>query len=253
MKSRALILAAGRGKRMKSERSKVLHEIAGKSLIEYVVDALDIEEITRIGVIVSEQNSEEIKEVLGNRVEYIIQKEQLGTAHAVLSAENWFDGFEGKIVVVVGDAPFLNKRTVTRLVTHFEEKELTCLLLSAIYDTPPAYGRIVRNEKGTLIKIVEEKDASDEEKKINEVSSSHYCFDKVKLFSALKQVNNKNVQGEYYLPDVIEIFIKNDDPVEAIPVQNPMITFGINSQEDLLIAEEKMTLLSHSYQGVKNK
>jgi bifunctional UDP-N-acetylglucosamine pyrophosphorylase/glucosamine-1-phosphate N-acetyltransferase len=240
MKSRALILAAGKGKRMKSKRSKVLHEIAGKSLIEYVVDALDIKEIARTGVIVSEQNIEEMKEVLGNRVDYIIQEEQLGTANAVLSAENWLYGFDGKIVVVVGDAPFLNKRTVTRLLTYFEKKEYACLLLSAIYNIPPAYGRVVRNEKGALIKIVEEKDASEEEKKINEVSSSHYCFDKAKLFSALKQVKNENIQGEYYLPDVIEIFIKNDELVEALPVRDPMITFGINNEEDLLMAEKLM-------------
>ena len=240
MSARALILAAGKGKRMKSERSKVLHEIAGKSLIEYVVDALNINELMRTGVIVSEQNIEEIKSVLGNQVDYIIQKEQLGTGHAVLSAENWLDGFEGKIVVVVGDAPFLDKKTVRYLLTRFEQKKFACVLLSTIYDKPPAYGRIVRNESGELIKIVEDKDASVQEKKISEVSSSHYCFDKVKLFSALKQVKNENEQNEYYLPDVIEIFIKNGELVEALPVSNPMITFGINSREDLAMAEKIM-------------
>jgi len=238
MKSRALILAAGKGKRMKSERSKVLHEINGKSLIEYVVDALDVDEIERIGVIVSEQNIDEIREILGRRVDFIIQKEQLGTGHAVLSAENWLNGFEGKIVVVVGDAPFLDKQTVRGLLVEFETNNCAGVLLSAIYDVPPAYGRVVRNKNGGMIKIVEEKDASEEEKKIKEVSSSHYCFDKVKLFSTLKQVKNENVQGEYYLPDVIEIFIQNGENVEALPVSDPMITFGINSQEDLLLAEK---------------
>lgn len=240
MNTRALILAAGKGKRMKSERSKVLHKISGKSLIEFVVDALDIDEIERTGVIVSEQNIDEIREVLGNRVDYIVQKKQLGTGHAVLSAENWLSGFEGKIVVVVGDAPFLEKETVRGLLNQFEAKKYACLLLSAIYDKPPAYGRIVRNEKKDLIKIVEDRDASDEEKKIKEVSSSHYCFDKTKLFSALEQVKNENAQGEYYLPDVIEVFIQNGESVEALPVNNPLITFGINSQEDLLIAERLM-------------
>jgi len=243
MGTRALILAAGKGKRMKSERSKVLHEIAGKSIIEYVVNALDIPEIEKTGVIVSEQNIDEIKDVLGDRVDYIIQKEQLGTGHAVLSAEKWLDRFEGKIVVVVGDAPFLDKKTVLGLLSHFETKKFACVLLSAIYDKPPPYGRVIRNEYGDLVKIVEEKDASEVEKKINEVSSSHYCFDKEKLFSALKQVKNENEQNEYYLPDVIEIFIKNGELVEALPVNNPMITLGINSREDLIMAE-KMLLKS---------
>jgi bifunctional UDP-N-acetylglucosamine pyrophosphorylase/glucosamine-1-phosphate N-acetyltransferase len=239
-KSRALILAAGKGKRMKSERSKVLHEINGKSLIEYVVDALDVDAIERIAVIVSEQNFKEIKEVLGDRVDYVLQKEQLGTGHAVLSSKNWLNGFVGNIVVVVGDAPFLDKKTVSELLTQFNIKKYACVLLSAIYETPPAYGRIVRDGKGVLMKIVEEKDASEEEKSIKEVSTSHYCFDKTKLFNALKQIKNDNMQGEYYLPDTIEIFINNNELVEALPVKNPLITFGINSPEDLILAEKLM-------------
>jgi bifunctional UDP-N-acetylglucosamine pyrophosphorylase/glucosamine-1-phosphate N-acetyltransferase len=237
MKTRALILAAGKGKRMNSEKTKVLHDLNGKSLIEYVVNALDITKIERTGVIVSEQNIEEIRNVLGERVDYIIQKEQLGTGHAVLSAENWLEGFEGKILVVVGDAPFLNTYTVRNLLDEFDSKNYTCLLLSAIYDNPPAYGRIVRNQDGSLVKIVEERDANDKEKSIKEVSSSHYCFDKSKLFDALRQIENENVQAEYYLPDVIEIFIQKGEKVEALPVSDPMITYGINSPEDLLRAE----------------
>jgi bifunctional UDP-N-acetylglucosamine pyrophosphorylase/glucosamine-1-phosphate N-acetyltransferase len=239
-KTRALILAAGKGQRMQSNKSKVLHEIKGKSLIEYVVNALVIDEIERIGVVVSEQNIGEIKKLLGSRVDYVIQKEQLGTGHAVLSAQSWLSDFIGKLVVVVGDAPFLEKQTIRDMLTEFESKDATCILLSAIYTEPPAYGRIVRNEKGKLMKIVEEKDASDEEIKIKEVSSSHYCFDKSKLFSALKKIKNENAQREYYLPDVIEIFIRNGEYVEALPVSDPMITYGINSQEDLLKAERMM-------------
>jgi bifunctional UDP-N-acetylglucosamine pyrophosphorylase/glucosamine-1-phosphate N-acetyltransferase len=240
MNTMALILAAGKGKRMKSEKSKVLHEINGKSIIEYVVDALDIDEIERIGVIVSEKNIDELSLHLGNRTDFIIQKEQLGTGHAVLSAEGWLSGFVGRIVVVVGDAPFLKKETIRNLLTTFVRQESACVLLSAIFDEPPAYGRVVRGKNGALIKIVEEKDASEDEKKIREVSSSHYCFDKEKLFSALKQINNENVQGEYYLPDVIEIFIRNGEEVKVLTVPDPMITFGINSQEDLLMAERMM-------------
>ena len=240
MKTRALVLAAGKGTRMKSGKTKVLHEINGKSIVEYVVDALDMNEIERIGLVVSPENIDELKMHLGNRTDFIIQKEQLGTGHAVLSAEEWLTKFVGRLVVIVGDAPFLGKSTIRELLAEFVEKESACVLLSAIYDEPPPYGRVVRDTNGALVKIVEEKDASEDEKKIKEVSSSHYCFDKKKLFSALKQINNDNTQGEYYLPDVIEILIRNGERVEALTVPDPMITFGINSQEDLLIAEKMM-------------
>jgi bifunctional UDP-N-acetylglucosamine pyrophosphorylase/glucosamine-1-phosphate N-acetyltransferase len=240
MKTRALILAAGKGKRMKSEKSKVLHQLRGKSLIEHVFNALNISEIEKIGVVVSDSNRVEIQKVLDNRVDYIIQKEQLGTGHAVLAAENWLSGFTGRIIIVVGDAPFLKKQTVRNLLYEFEQKNCACVFLSAVYDQPPPYGRVIRNEKGSVIKIVEAKDATSEQIKIQEVSSSHYCFEKSKLFDALKQINNQNAQGEYYLPDVIRILINNNEIVEALPVKNSMITFGINSPEDLLNAEKMM-------------
>ena len=241
MNTRALILAAGKGKRMKSEKTKVLHELNGKPIIEYVVEALDIDEIDQIGVIVSEDNIEEIRSHLKNRVEYILQTEQLGTGHAVLSAENWLAGFKGPVIVVVGDAPFLQKKTVGDLLNKCIQNNYTCLLLSAVYEEPPAYGRIIRDSKGKLERIVEEKDATVQEKEIKEVSTSHYCFDKVKLFSALKKIENNNAQGEYYLPDVIEIFIQDGEKTDAFPVTDPRITFGINSPEDLKIAEKMMT------------
>jgi bifunctional UDP-N-acetylglucosamine pyrophosphorylase/glucosamine-1-phosphate N-acetyltransferase len=136
MKTRALILAAGKGTRMKSGKTKVLHELNGKSIVEYVVDALDMNEIERIGLVVSPENIDELKIHLGNRTDFIIQKEQLGTGHAVLSAEEWLKKFVGRLVVVVGDAPFLGKSTIRELLAEFVEKESACVLLSAIYDEP---------------------------------------------------------------------------------------------------------------------
>jgi bifunctional UDP-N-acetylglucosamine pyrophosphorylase/glucosamine-1-phosphate N-acetyltransferase len=226
------VLAAGKGKRMKSGKSKVLRQLLDKSMIEYVVDALKIKEIERTAVIVGTHNSSEIKNILGNSVDYILQQEALGTAHAVMCAGPWLSGFEGNLVIAVGDAPLIDKETIRSLIKKFEQGAYTALLLSGVFDTPPAYGRIVRNEQGRILKVVEDKDTTAEEKKIKEVSSSHYCFNKPKLFSALRQVTNQNAQGEYYLPDVIEIFIKNEEKVEALTVDDPMITFGINDPEE---------------------
>ena len=240
MNTRALILAAGKGTRMKSGKTKVLHEIKGKTLIEYVYNALNISEIERIGIIVSEENKTDIQQVLGDKVDYVVQKKQLGTGHAVLAAEDWLSDFYGRLVVVVGDAPFLQKEIVRDLLNQFQEKNCTCVLLSAKYENPPPFGRVIRHSNGAIARIVEEKDASPEEKNIKEVSSSHYCFEKSKLFDALKQINTQNAQGEYYLPDVIQVLIKNNETVEALPVKNPMITYGINSPEDLLYAENML-------------
>jgi bifunctional UDP-N-acetylglucosamine pyrophosphorylase/glucosamine-1-phosphate N-acetyltransferase len=236
MKTRALILAAGKSRRMKSGRNKVLHDLLGKTIIERVVDALSIKEIERIGIIVGEHNIEEIQKVLKDRVDYIIQKEQMGTGHAVLCSRDWMKDFDGKVIVVVGDAPLLDQQTIKNLIRIFDKHHYAVVFLSALFKSPPAYGRVIRNKNKQVVKVIEERDASEKEKEVKEVSSSHYCFDKTKLFAALKKVQNDNVQSEYYLPDVIEIFINNGDPIEAITVSNPMLTFGINSQADLLQA-----------------
>ena len=240
MKTRALVLAAGKGKRMQSDRNKVLHRILGKTVIEFVIDFLAIEEIERTGIVVGEHNIEDIKLLFGDRVDYILQSEPKGTGHAVMCAEKWLIDFDGNLLVVVGDAPFLDKKTIRDLIQRFETGKYACVLLSAIFDSPPAYGRIVRNHNHDLVKIVEEKDATDQEKRITEVSSSHYCFSKSKLFTALKMISNTNEQNEYYLPDVIGVFIKNGESVEAIPVDDPMVTFGINSRKDLLHGIQKL-------------
>ena len=233
-KIRALIMAAGKSKRMQSEKSKVLHEILGKTLVEYVVDALEFEPIKRIGVVVSEHNCEEVETVLGKRVDYILQKEQLGSAHAVMVAEQWLKDFTGSLVVVVGDGPFIDSSIMQTLIQHQQQSNLAAAFLSGIYESPPPYGRVIRDVKGRVMRIVEEKDATPEERKIKEVSSSHYCFDVQKLFPALSKLNRENAQNEYYLPDVIGILTSGGEKVDAIPVDDPFLTFGINTREDFV-------------------
>lgn len=236
MQTRALILAAGQGTRMKSVLPKVLHLLNGKTIIEYVTEALEITEVEKIGIIVSDITEPGIEGTLENRADYIVQDKQLGTGHAVLSAKNWLKDFEGNLIVVVGDAPLITKELMRDLILKHEEKNAACTLLSAIWQYPPAYGRVVRSAEGKMLSIVEEKDATEEEKLIKEVSSSHYCFNSKKLFSALDKINNNNALGEYYLPDVIKILQDSGEIVEALQVNDPYLTYGINSQSDLKLA-----------------
>jgi bifunctional UDP-N-acetylglucosamine pyrophosphorylase/glucosamine-1-phosphate N-acetyltransferase len=238
--ARALVLAAGKSKRMRSAKSKVLYKILGKTVIEYVVEALEFEMIERIGVVVNEHNRREIKTILGKRVDYILQPEQLGSAHAVLVAEQWLKDFSGSLVVVVGDGPFITSRIIKNLVRHQQQSNLAACFLSGIYASPPPYGRVVRDEQGRVLRLVEENDASPQERKIKEVSSSHYCFEVTKLFPALRKINRANTQHEYYLPDVIAILAGAGEKVEALPVDDPFLTFGINTREDFVTGTREL-------------
>jgi bifunctional UDP-N-acetylglucosamine pyrophosphorylase/glucosamine-1-phosphate N-acetyltransferase len=234
---RALALAAGRSKRMQSEKSKVLHKLLGKPVIEFVADALAaVDSFERIGIVVSEQNRDEIKSVLGNRVDYILQTDPRGTGHAVMAATDWLSGFDGNLVVVVGDAPLLTPEMIRQLIEKQQSADYAAVFLSSIYDEPPPYGRVVRDAHGKVIRIVEEKDADEAEKRIREVSSSHYCFDMPRLLEALSLTTCQNAQKEYYLPDVIGIFIRQGYAVEALPVRDPALTFGINNRKDMVYA-----------------
>lgn len=239
---RALILAAGKGTRMKSEKSKVVHEILGKAIVQYVVDALIKVPVREIAVIVGEHNIDEVKKVLGDQVEYIIQKEQKGTGHAVLSAESWLYKNNKDVFILVGDAPFISTEILQDLYELKKVKNYSCTLLSSEYENPPPYGRIVRNNKNEVMEIVEEKDASESQKLIKEVSSSHYCFSSQELLDALKKTNNQNAQSEYYLPDVIKLFYQSGQQVETVQVKDPFQTFGINDPNDM---EKGIAYLKH--------
>ncbi len=177
-KTRALILAAGKGTRMRSQFDKVLHKILNKTIIEYVVESLEQEYIEKIGIVVSTHNLNQIRKVLKNRVDYIVQDPPLGTGHAVIESINWLNRFKGSLVVVVGDAPFINKNIISRLVERQQCTDGAVCFLTTITDNPPPWGRVVRDSSNNVIRIVEENDASDEEKEISEVNSGMYCFEK---------------------------------------------------------------------------
>lgn len=202
--SKTIILAAGQGTRMRSQKSKVLHQVCEKNILDYVIDASKGSGIDAIAVIVGYQ-AEEVKKSLCPGIATILQKEQLGTGHAVLQALPFFKELKGNLIVLVGDAPLIRPETILGLVTEHEARGHGATVLSAEFQDPTGYGRMVKNHKGELLKIIEEGDATVEEKKIREINSGMYCFDAQTLIRALKELNTNNTQGEYYLTDVIEI------------------------------------------------
>ncbi len=225
---------------MKSSTSKVMRTILGKTLIEYVVEALEQIPIERIGVVVGAHNQKQVEAVLRDRVDYIVQKEQLGTGHAVLAASDWLHTFEGSLLLLVGDAPFISPQILEELLVAQQQDTNVASFLTLKMDPPPPWGRVVRDAHGQVLRIVEEKDASSKEREITEVSSSHYCFYWDCLYRALHFVTADNVQKEFYLPDVIEIMVANGEIVTTVSTEDSLLPFGINSPSDLQFAEREM-------------
>ncbi|MDM5329466.1 bifunctional UDP-N-acetylglucosamine diphosphorylase/glucosamine-1-phosphate N-acetyltransferase GlmU [Neobacillus sp. CF12] len=235
----AVILAAGQGTRMKSKLYKVLHPVCGKPMVQHVVDhvkKLNIQEmVTVIG-----HGAEMVKAQLGEESHYALQSEQLGTAHAVMQAQQILEGKEGVTIVVCGDTPLIKAETMESLFKHHEELSAKATILTARIDDPTGYGRIIRNENGFVEKIVEHKDATQAEREINEINTGTYCFDNTALFEALKMVSNDNVQGEFYLPDVVEILKNQGEVVTAFQTNDLEETLGVNDRVALAEAERIM-------------
>jgi len=240
MKKRfAVILAAGQGTRMKSKLSKVLHPILGRSMIEYIIKGLNANSIdTKVTVV--GHGAEEVMSVIGNQCEFVIQKEQLGTAHAVMKADEILKDLDGTTIIVYGDTPLISSETFEKLFQFHEESNSFATILTTKVANPFGYGRVIRDESGQVERIVEQKDANEEERSINEINTGTYCFDNRALFSALKEVGNDNVQGEYYLTDVIEILRKKSRKVSAFLTEDSDETIGINDRLALVQAENMM-------------
>ncbi|GAH20459.1 unnamed protein product, partial [marine sediment metagenome] len=193
-----ILMAAGKGKRMKSNLPKVLHNLAGKPILNYVLDTVDQLEVKRKILIVG-YKSNKIRELIGDKTEYVEQKEQLGTAHAVLQTKKLLSDFKGDVLILSGDVPFLTVKTLKKLLKYHQTNNFCCTLVSTILKNPEGYGRIIRDKKGEIKGIIEEVDLSVDRKKITEVNGGIYCSNKDKLFRALEKVTPDNKQGEYYL------------------------------------------------------
>lgn len=240
MKNRyAVVLAAGKGTRMKSSLYKVLHPVCGKPMVQHIVDQLTACEVDDIVTIVG-HGADKVKEQLGERTSYALQAEQLGTGHAVMQAESVLGGKDGTTLVVSGDTPLLTAETLTELMKHHEETGAKATILTAVAEDPTGYGRVLRNDGDQVERIVEHKDATYKERRVKEINTGTYVFDNKALFDALANVGNDNVQGEYYLPDVIEILQTRGETVSAHIAPDFNETMGVNDRVALSEAEKWM-------------
>jgi bifunctional UDP-N-acetylglucosamine pyrophosphorylase/glucosamine-1-phosphate N-acetyltransferase len=240
-----VILAAGKGTRMKSDHPKVLHPIAGIPLIEHVLRLADSLHPTSTTVIVGHQAGA-VKAALGKRpgLAFATQEPQLGTGHALLQAEPWLRGARGTVVLLSGDVPLLRRGTLAALLQAHEARGAAATVVTAEVPAPEGYGRIVR-DAGRIVAIVEHKDATPDQRAIREINSGIYAFDLEGLFDALRDLGSANAQGEYYLPDLVKIFTGRGRIVETSPVEDAREILGVNSRKELAELAEILRMRTH--------
>jgi UDP-N-acetylglucosamine pyrophosphorylase len=244
----AVVLAAGKGTRMKSELPKVAVPLQGKPMLLHVLENLVQSGVKRIVVVVGYKKEEVISLVPpyeNVQIDFAHQEEQLGTAHAVLCAEEALKDFNGSVLVACGDMPLIRVETFQNLLNTHEASGNKATVLSAKLENPKGYGRLVRNKSGELIRIVEEKDADEETKKIQETNTGTYIFDAPEIFQILKNIGSENAQNEYYLPDAVEIFRSQGQNVGSLILDDAIEAMGANSKEDLEILEQKLKIGIH--------
>jgi UDP-N-acetylglucosamine diphosphorylase/glucosamine-1-phosphate N-acetyltransferase len=236
----ALILAAGKGTRMKSEKAKVLHELNGKPMLHYSAAAAREAGAEKIVAVIGHQADIVRKVFAGSGCIFVEQNPQLGTGHAVLQAKDVLADYKGLTVILCGDVPLLKAATIQSLIDNHLAHSAVVSVLTTVPPPPHAYGRIVKDDKGNVLKIVEHKDATDEEKKIGEINTGIYCVDTKFLFEALGKVTNNNQQGEYYLTDIVEIACRAGKKVKSFVADDYVEVMGINTLEELERAEKHL-------------
>lgn len=239
MEKYVVVLAAGKGTRMKSKLYKVLHKVCGKTMVEHVVDAAQGVNPAEIVTIVG-TGAGDVEKVLADKSKFAFQEKQLGTGDAVMTAREELGDKDGATLVVTGDTPLFTTDTFNELFKYHAEKGNAATVLTAKAPNPFGYGRIIRDDQGNVLRIVEQKDGKPEELKVKEINTGVFCFDNKKLFEALKHVNNDNAQGEYYLTDVLEILRNSGERVGAYKMPDFSESLGVNDRIALAQATKTM-------------
>lgn len=246
----AIIMAAGKGTRMQSELPKVMHKVCQKTMVEHLIDQSKLAGATRVVTVVG-YGHEIIEEAMKDKTEFALQEPQLGTGHAVMQAKQC-ENEDGETLVINGDCPCLTSETLTSL-TEVLKGNTKMVILTAVLEDPSAYGRVVRDENGYVTKIIEFKDCTEEEKKINEINTGIYAFDNKTLFSNLTDIQNKNAQSEYYITDLVEILNRKGIQVGAVQAMDNDEVAGVNDKVELAKANQTMQKRINEYwmkQGV---
>jgi bifunctional UDP-N-acetylglucosamine pyrophosphorylase/glucosamine-1-phosphate N-acetyltransferase len=242
----AIVLAAGEGSRMRSERPKPLHRLCGKPMLMYVVESLEDVQVDRAVIVVGHKGDWVTKKMQEQahdvEIDFVEQRVQRGTGDATLVGLVGLpdEDDEGDVLVLIGDAPLLRPATIAALVDHHRRTGAAATVLTAVMDDPTGYGRVLRGRDDRVVRIVEQRDASAEELEVDEVNTSIYCFRRSLLAPALRRIEPDNSQGEYYLTDVVEVLASAGHPVEALAVADPAETQGINDRLQLAAAEAEL-------------
>lgn len=240
---RAIVLGAGKGTRMKSNLPKVLHQIFAKPLLGWVLDSINKLPYENESIVVIGHGAHDVEDYLNTNYKYVkttLQKEQLGTGHAVAQAIPMLHGYRGTLIITCGDTPLLTTKTLHNLIRYHEENDSDLTVMTTMFDDPTGYGRIIRSTKDEVMRIVEQKDATDEQKEIKEVNTGVYCLNWAKIRKAFSELKNNNAQGEYYLTDIVKWARVNQYKVLGYVAKDSDEIYGINSRQDLATASNLM-------------
>ena len=240
---KSIILAAGKGTRMKSETPKVLHTIFDKTLVGYVIEAVNRTGMVDENFVIVGHQAERVEDFIKNNYDNaktVLQSPQLGTGHAVSMVLPYLNDFEGEVIILCGDTPLVTEETLKEFIESHHGKKSDLTVMSAIFDNPTNYGRIIRNNDGSLNSIVEEKDASAEQKAVKEINAGIYCLNWAKIKPAFGQLKSNNAQGEYYLTDIVKWANEQSLKVDAYILKNNEEIFGINSKAHLAEASRML-------------
>ncbi len=233
-----IILAAGKGTRMQSDLAKVLHPALGRPMLDWVIDQAEAAGSVRTVVVIGHQRESVQQAVSGRGVEFAIQAEQNGTGHAVQMCADHFREASGDVLVLSGDVPLLQASTLESLLKAHREGGLKATVLTALFDDPTGYGRVLRDADDRVTRIVEHKDSTPEELEVKEINSGIYVFDTGLLFEYIRRLDSDNAQGELYLTDVVRFLVEDGHPVGAVIAKDPEEINGVNTVEQLRHVED---------------